>query len=340
VAWRYGRWQAAHALPLGVAAQVGAGNVVRAGDVVASGTAIGSAVRVHGASRLGVRAADLAGQLRVPLGATVHEGALLAGSGKRFARAARSPIEGRYVHRSIDGDLYIAPLVGTWEVRATLDGEVVRSDEAVVVVEGEAWALAALAAYGPDAVGELALGVDAPMDELAPSRIDVRLRGSLIVGGARVAAEAITRAHACGVAGLIAGAAPAGGLRVVYGDDVNAFGGATREDRPTVLCLVGFGSAALPVHVFRPLVSLAGHRAAIHTASARLFVFAPPGAADGSAHAPALAIADDYGGVRPLEASVSMGGPTRFASEVAAEALLTSDGPIPLANVLPFDAVR
>src|SRR4029077_13223986 len=42
---------------------------------------------------------------------------------------------------------------------------------------------------------------------------------------------------------------------------------------PTVLCLRGFGSAVLPRAVFEPFVALAGARAAIHTASARLFVF-------------------------------------------------------------------
>ena len=101
------------------------------------------------------------------------------------------------------------------------------------------------------------------------------MHDKILIGGARIAAEAITRAHACGVAGLIAGAAPAGGLRVVYGDDVTASGSATIEDRPTVLCLIGFGSGPLPNEIYRPFVSFNGRRAAINVASARLFVFAP-----------------------------------------------------------------
>jgi hypothetical protein len=36
---------------------------------------------------------------------------------------------------------------------------------------------------------------------------------------------------------------------------------------------MGFGSAVLPRVVFEPFAALAGARAAIHTASARLFVF-------------------------------------------------------------------
>ena len=109
-----------------------------------------------------------------------------------------APIDGRFVHVTVDGDLYIAPIVDRWTVRATLDGAVSRSDDAIVEIEGEAWCLEGAAAYGPDAIGELTLGVEGPNADLAPTRIDVRLAGRIIVGGARVSAEVITRAHACG----------------------------------------------------------------------------------------------------------------------------------------------
>src|SRR5207302_1121280 len=83
-----------------------------------------------------------------------------------------------------DGDLYVAPIAGRWVVRSTLDGAITRSDDACVLVEGAAWCLGGLAAYGPDAVGELALGVDAAGDELRPARIDVRLGGRILGAGA------------------------------------------------------------------------------------------------------------------------------------------------------------
>jgi hypothetical protein len=175
--------------------------------------------------------------------------------------------------RCFDGDLYIAPIVDRWTVRATLDGAVSRSDDAIVEIEGEAWCLQGAAAYGPDAIGELTLGVEGPNADLAATRIDVRLAGRIIVGGARVSADVITRAHACGIAGLVAGGVPPAGLRVVYGDAVTASGSPSRDDRPTVLCLMGFGSAGLPPAVYKPFAALAGSRAAIHTATARLFVF-------------------------------------------------------------------
>src|SRR2546423_15072284 len=101
------------------------------------------------------------------------------------------------------------------------------------------------------------------------------MHDSILVGGARIAAEANTRAHACEVSGLVAGAAPAGGLRVVYGDEVTASGGATVDDRPTVPCLLGFGSGPLPAELYRPFVAFDRRRSATDVASAPPLAFPP-----------------------------------------------------------------
>ena len=317
MSWRHGTWSVEHPLPVGAAFREHVGATVRAGDVIATGGLVGPVNVVEGARRVGVSPPDLDRVGRVRPIADVRRGTVLARTGRRFARAAVSPIDGRLLHITADGDYCIAPVTADWSVRSAIDGVVVRSDAAAVTVEGECWALGCLAAYGPDAIGELALGVDAPDEALAPVRVDVRSRGRIVVGGARMAAEAVTRAHACGVAGLVAGAAPAGGLRVVYGDDVVAAGGPSSLDQPTILCVVGFGSGPLPAEVWEPLASLAGERASIHTASARLFVFAPRDRLPEPRPAPPLVLSDDHSSVRPLAAG-------------------EEEGP----NVLAFDARR
>lgn len=338
--WRFSRSIVEHALPLGASSRPAVGATVRAGDPLASGTLLGSPTRIEGARKLGVEPADVDRVARVSVGTDVTRGTVLARTGRRFARAVTAPGDGRLVHRSYEGDFYVAPITGTWTVRASMDGTVVRSDDAAVGVEGASWSLGGVAAYGPDAFGELALGVDAPTDELAPGRVDVRSHDKILVGGARIAAEAMTRAHACGVAGLVAGAVPAGGLRVVYGDEVTASGGPTVEDRPTVLCLLGFGNGPLPSEIYLPFVAFSGRRAAIHVASARLFVFAPEAVLDAALDAPALVLAGDFGGVRPLEGETSLTGVTRFASDAFCEGLATKDGVVPIPNVLPYGAPR
>ena len=340
MSWRYGDWSTTHPLPIGASERAPVGKPVRAGDVIAAGTSYGSPVRVGGARRLGLVADDLERVMRVSRGAEVERGAILARTGRRFARAVSAPIDGRIAHVRADGDLELAPVVARWSVRATLDGVVTASSDSALTVEGGAWGLQGVAGYGPDSVGDLAIAVDGPRSELQPSRIDVRQRERILVGGGRSGAEAITRAHACGVAGVIAGAVPAAGLRVVYGDDVSAHGGSSRGDVPSVLCLLGFGSAELPSAIFAPLVAFAGSRAAIHTASARLFVFAPANAIEVSQHSPSLALTTDWGTVRPLEGPATLSGDVTFASEITAAAVGTPDGPTPAANVLAFGASR
>lgn len=338
--WRYGRWVVLHELPLGSSVRPAVGTAVRAGESLATGCLLGSPVRVDGGRAIGVEPEDVDRVARVAVGTDVTRGTVLARTGRRFARAITAPVDGRLVHRSREGDYFIAPITGGWTVRASMDGIVVRSDDAAVAVEGSAWGLGGVAAYGPDAFGELALGVDSPTDELLPSRVDIRMRDKILIGGARVAAEAITRGHACAVAGMVAGAVPAGGLRVVYGDEVTASGGPTVEDRPTVLCLQGFGNGALPVEVYVPLVAFSGQRAAIHVATARLFVFAPATELETALDAPALVLSGDHGSVRPLEGEVHLTGLTRFASDIFCEGLATKDGIVPVPNVRPYDAAR
>lgn len=297
MSWRYGEHVAAHALPIGVSTTTAVGTVVRAGDVIASGTAYGSATRVAGARHLGVTPEDLARVLRVNDGAEVARGTVLARTGRRFVRAVAAPIDGRLAHVRADGDLELAPVVDRWAVRSTLDGTVTTASASEVIVTGEAWSLGGIAAYGRDAFGEIALAVDDAAAELQPARIDVRRRGQILIGGGRSAAESIARAHACGVAAVVAGAVPAGGLRGIYGDAAGAHGVATRSDTPTVLCLIGFGAAALPPELWEPFAAFAGARAAVHVSSARLFVLAPRDAATVDEHVPSLGLAADWGGV-------------------------------------------
>src|SRR5436305_4996933 len=136
MSWRYDEWTVAHALPIGVTARMSVGDAVRAGDIVASGTVFGAPVRLAGARRIGVSGDDLARVLRVSSGAEVSRGAILARTGRRFARAVSAPFDGRLVHVRTDGDLEFAPVVSRWSVRSTMDGTVTRSTDAEVAVQG------------------------------------------------------------------------------------------------------------------------------------------------------------------------------------------------------------
>lgn len=317
--WERGLWKVEHPLPLGTTERAEVGDRVAVGGTLAVGAAVADVVRVSGARHIGIPPEDLAQVARVRIGQVVVRGTVLARLGRRFARAAIAPIDGRVEHISRAGDFYLSPAHERWLVRSSMSGAVARSSASLVVVQGDAWALSGIAAYGPDAIGEIALAVRDAAEELRPHRIDVRLRDRILVGAARVAPEAVTRAHACGVSGLVTGAVPAGGLRVVYGEDVGARGGVTTDDRPTLLCLAGFGTGPLPESVFAPFAGLVGSLASIHVESARLFVFADAAAIGDPTSRGSLALASDWSGVRPLDGA--------------------EEG-VPAANVLGLDAAR
>ena len=97
--------------------------------------------------------------------------------------------------------------------------------------------------------------------------------------------------------------------------------------------MLGSGTATLPREIFDPFGVLAGSRAAIHTASARLFVFAPPDAVEIPRVAETVALAADYGSVRAFPGACEPAGEATFASEVQAAAVRCGGELFPRTNV-------
>jgi hypothetical protein len=278
IRWAYGEQRAQLRLPFGVSWLAETDSAVRAGDVVARGTHYRATRRVNAARVLGCAPDAVRGLLRVAPGDALRAGAIIARAGRRFPRAVIAGDEGRLVHVDASGGLHLGTVRTGWTVRSTLDGVVRRADPHVVIVEGASWSLEGLAAYGPTRAGVLTAMVRASQDELPAARLDVSFAGHVLLAGARATGEALTRAHAVGAAGLVAAAVSFRSLLPVYGDDVSAFGSPSDEDLPTLLVLGAFGRAAFDAALFKALAVLDGERAAIDTASARLYVFAPEGA--------------------------------------------------------------
>lgn len=270
--WSFGTWRATLPLPFGAVSSVAEGTRVSAGDVVARGS-VYRATRVVDAPRvLGCRPEEVSGLLRVRVGDSVQQGAVIARTGRRFPRAIVAGHDGRLVHVGANGELHVGTVRREWEVTSPLDGVVRRADVHVAVVEGDAWCLEGLAAFGPDRVGALALAVHRADEELAPARLDVSVAGAILVGGSRASGEAVTRAHAVGARGVVAASASFRGLRAAYGDGASAFGFPTVDDVPTLLVLAGFGAAPFPEPLLGRLAPLGGSRAGIHVRAARLYV--------------------------------------------------------------------
>ena len=123
-------------------------------------------------------------------------------------------------------------------------------------------AVRAAIAAGTAARGRLELATD-PSGELRAGGIDVARAGSILVVGSRIDAEALTRARAMGVRGIVVGSLP--------GKELRDFVASERRQAATLHGMAAFGVLALTGAVRRPIPSplarllerLAGHEVAL-----------------------------------------------------------------------------
>lgn len=107
-------------------------------------------------------------------------------------------------------------------------------------------AIRAAFAAGSAARGRLELATDAS-GELRPGGIDVARAGSILVVGSRIDAEALTRARAMGVRGIVVGS--------LAGKDLRDFVASERRQAATLHGMAAFGVLALSGTVRRPIPS-------------------------------------------------------------------------------------
>jgi hypothetical protein len=135
-------------------------------------------------------------------------------------------------------------------------------------------ALAGVAGAGQAVHGQLRIAVGDPGDELRPGGLHVADAGSIVVAGARVDVETLTRARALGIHGVIAGG--------MAGHDLRSFARSEERQRAAlhslppfaVLVLEGFGRRSLAGPPWDLLLAAAGTSVSIFPEPA-LLVFDP-----------------------------------------------------------------
>ena len=101
-------------------------------------------------------------------------------------------------------------------------------------------------AAGASARGRLELATD-PFGELRPGGIDVGRAGSILVVGSRIDAEALTRARAMGVRGIVVASLP--------GKELRDFLASERRQRAALHAMPPFGVLVLDGTIRRPITS-------------------------------------------------------------------------------------
>jgi len=160
-----------------------------------------------------------------------------------------APVPGRrHRDREIEGEL-LAPVPGKGDRWRLVTGDhrvILPSPVAGVVTEvrpgaeirvrPDGRALRGAFAAGSAARGRLELATD-PFGELRPGGIDVGRAGSILVVGSRIDAEALTRARAMGVRGIVVATLP--------GKELRDFQASERRQRAALHAIPPFGVLAL-----------------------------------------------------------------------------------------------
>jgi hypothetical protein len=189
--------------------------------------------------------------------------------------------------RRADGDRageHLFELGGRWSVvsgepaerlESPLDGTVVDARPgAGIRLRAPAPAVRGIAAVGGPVRGRLQVATSAGGELRAPA-IDVGRSGQVLVVGARIDAEALTRARAMGVRGIIVGGLPSKERRDFLASEVRQR--AARQRLPAFAILVMEGSVRRPIAspVMAILEALDGHEVAILADPPALAVWGP-----------------------------------------------------------------
>ncbi len=179
------------------------------------------------------------------------------------AAAAALAGHGRVLYRLPDGRLRVALGDRAVTVASPIGGVVVEVSAGRLVLQGEGWALPGTLAAGEATHGELVLAVAGPDGELPPSAIDVGSHGAILVAGARIDLEALGRARAMGVRGVVVGGLVSRDLRGFRASEVRQRAALHGGPPFAVLVLDGYGKRPIASSIWARLLAAAGREVAI-----------------------------------------------------------------------------
>jgi hypothetical protein len=195
-------------------------------------------------------------------GARFEAGEPLAGEGRA---ASRFETGGRVLYRTPSGRLRAVVSRHQENVVSPVAGTVESVEPGSICLRADGLGLPGVLGVGEPAHGPLVVAVDGPDAELRPSRIDVRGAGAVLLSGARVDVETVTRARAMGVRGMIAGGIIDKDLRDLAASRARQEAALHASPPFALVVLDGHGKRPIPDALWRLLVAAAGRDVALGT---------------------------------------------------------------------------
>ena len=259
-------------LPLPGTVLVDAGAVVTSATVVARAELPGKVHVMNLVNQLGILPEDLPDYMVKREGDRVQQGDILAETKsflKWFKTQVSAPITGTVETISTTTGQVIlreppqqvklfAFLDGT--VAEVLPGQGVRVETTCALIQG-------IFGIGGETWGSLVLGVASPEEDVTAAHFTSAHAGKIVVGGAFVGAEALVRAKAVGVKGIVVGGMDDKDLRTLLGYDLGVAITGTETVGFTLVLTEGFGRIPMAHRTFELLRKLDGRKTSLSGAT-------------------------------------------------------------------------
>lgn len=249
-----------------------AGDRVQAETVVARAELPGKVHVVNVANLLGIAPDEIRDYLVKKEGEPVGRDEVIA-ENKPFIKwlktEVRSPIQGKLESVStITGQVLLREPPRLLERLAYVDGAVVDLLPAQgVTVETSCSMVQGIFGIGGETWGELVMAVDSPDKPLSAAQLLPTMKSKIVVGGAFLGIETMTRAREIGVAGLVVGGIHDKDLRELLGYDLGVAITGTEQVGFTLVITEGFGTIPMASKTFELLAKHVGQKASISGAT-------------------------------------------------------------------------
>jgi hypothetical protein len=259
-------------LPIPGTVLVKAGDKVNSETVVARTELPGKVHALNVANLLGAAPDEINDYLIKKTGEAVRRDEVVAENKpiiKWFKTEVRSPIDGTIDSVStVTGQVLLREPPRSLELLGYLDGRVIDvHPRQGVTIETSCTLIQGIFGIGGETWGELAMAADAPDEILAPTKLAPSMKGKIVVGGAFLGADTMTRARECGVAALVIGGIHDKDLRELLGYDLGVAITGTERVGFTLVITEGFGTIPMAAKTFQLLQAHAGQKASISGAT-------------------------------------------------------------------------
>jgi hypothetical protein len=197
-------------------------------------------------------------------------------AGRLGRRSQQATYRTRVLEHGRDGVTRLVAGSGELIVHAPAAGTVSTVLPGRIDVRADGLAVAAGVGWGRPAAGRIVIAAASPDAEVPASRIDVSAAGAILVVGARLDIEAMSRARAIGVAAVISGGVASRDLRQLGSSEARQQAALHGIAPFGLLALGGYGRVPIPTHLWDLLVEAQGRPAGIHPLARLLVIGGDP----------------------------------------------------------------